>query len=181
MFKKGRTFWKFNNSLLKDTTFVNLVKQIIIELKKEYAALVYDFDNISSINDDDLVLTIDDQLFFEMILLKIRGKCISYSTLKKKRQETKLEELLIKEIQHLEESPTGDNVHVLEQKHMELRNLRNKKLEGMIIRARARWLFEGEKNSKYFCNLEQRHIVTKSLCVLLKKMMALFFKTQMTL
>ena len=28
---------KFNNSLLRDMTFVNLVKQVILDLKKQYA------------------------------------------------------------------------------------------------------------------------------------------------
>ena len=36
------------------------------------------------IRDEDLTLIIDDQLFFEMILLEIRGKCISHATYKKK-------------------------------------------------------------------------------------------------
>ena len=53
-------------------TFVNLVKQVILVLKKQYAVPVYDRNNIHKIDEEELVLTINDQLFFEMILLKIR-------------------------------------------------------------------------------------------------------------
>ena len=41
------------------------------------------------LKEEELVLTSDDQLFFEMILLKIRGSCISYASFKKK-EETSL-------------------------------------------------------------------------------------------
>ena len=56
--------WKFNNSLLRDMTFVNLVKQVILDLKKQYAVPVYDRNNIHKIDEEELVLTINDQLFF---------------------------------------------------------------------------------------------------------------------
>ena len=34
-------------------------------------------------------------------------------------------------------------------------------MERMLIRSRARWIGEGEKVSKYFCNLEKRHYTSK--------------------
>ena len=71
-------------------TFVNVVKQVILDLKKQYAIPVYDRNNIHEIDAEEVVLTINDQLFFEMILLKIRGSCISYGSFKKK-DETRLE------------------------------------------------------------------------------------------
>ena len=45
----------------------------------------------------------------------------------------------------------------------ELRLIREKKLEGSLIRSRATWVKEGEKPSKYFCNLENRNYVSKSV------------------
>ena len=32
--KRNRPFWKFNNSLLRDPVFVNLVKRVILDVKK---------------------------------------------------------------------------------------------------------------------------------------------------
>ena len=36
-------------------------------------------------------------------------------------------------------------------------------MEGIITRAKARWHLEGERNSKYFCNLEKRHFTEKTI------------------
>ena len=43
-----------------------------------------------------------------------------------------------------------------------------KKVEGIIIRSRARWYEHGERSSKYFLNLEKRNHVIKhirKLCI----------------
>ena len=39
----------------------------------------------------------------------------------------------------------------------------DKKVEGIIFRARARWHEHGEKNSKYFLNLEKRNHIKKHI------------------
>ena len=62
--KRNRPFWKFNNSLLPDTVFVNLTKQVILDLKRRYAIPVCNWENIHLIEDEQLVFTLDDQLFF---------------------------------------------------------------------------------------------------------------------
>ena len=36
-------------------------------------------------------------------------------------------------------------------------------MEGVKIRSRARWICDGEKVSKYFCNLESRNYVSKCM------------------
>ena len=52
-----------------------------------------------------------------------------------------------------------------------LKSLKNKqkleqiieyKTKGSIIRSKTRWLNEGEKNTKYFLNLEKRHCNKKN-------------------
>ena len=86
--KRHRPFGKFNNSLLRDIDFVNLVKQVILHLKKQYAVPVYDKENIHMICDEDLSLMIDDQLFFEMILLEIRRKCIPMHLIRKRKWQS---------------------------------------------------------------------------------------------
>ena len=117
---------------------------MILDLKKQYAISVYDRHNIHKIKEEKLVLTIDDQLFFEMILLKIRGSCISCASFKKK-EETRLEEELMSSIKQYEDNLCESNVHLLDQKRQQLTALRNKRVEGMIARSRAKWLYEGEK------------------------------------
>ena len=55
------------------------------------------------------------------------------------------------------------NYEILEKKQNDLEVLRKKKMEGVKIRSRARWICDGEKVSKYFCNLESRNYVTKCM------------------
>jgi hypothetical protein len=46
---------------------------------------------------------------------------------------------------------------------MELKILREKKVNGIITRAKAKWQVEGEKSTRYFCNLEKRHYLEKTI------------------
>ena len=39
----------------------------------------------------------------------------------------------------------------------------DKKVEGIIVRSQARWLEHGEKNPKYFFNLEKRNHIRKHI------------------
>ena len=43
----------------------------------------------------------------------------------------------------------------------ELETLYDEKVEGIVVRARARWHEHGEKSSKYFLNLEKRNNIKK--------------------
>ena len=121
-------------------TFVNLVytKQMIFYLKKQYAVPVYDRNNIHKIEEEELDLTINYQLLlflFLMILLKIRGSCISYTSFKMK-EETKLKNEIMSIIKHLEDNE--NSVHQLEEKRQELIELRKKKVDGMVVRSHAK-------------------------------------------
>jgi hypothetical protein len=46
---------------------------------------------------------------------------------------------------------------------MELKILREKKVNGIITRAKAKWQVEGETSTRYFCNLEKRHYLEKTI------------------
>ena len=45
----------------------------------------------------------------------------------------------------------------------ELEEIRKEKMKGVIIRTKARWNEDGEKPSKYFCALEKRNYVNKTV------------------
>ena len=49
-----------------------------------------------------------------------------------------------------------------------MKNLREKKLIGSLIRSRARWVEQGEKPTNYFCHLENRNFVSKRMNFILK-------------
>ena len=163
--KRDRQYWKFNNSLLKDTAYIKEIKNTIQNVKKDYALPVYNHENIDCVPDTNLDLLVSDQLFFEMILLKIREKTICYSSHKKK-SESKYERELVDKIKNLTDNLNEACLELLETKRTELQQLRDKRTEGMVIRSRVQWLQHGEKPSKYFCNLEKRNFVDRSMSCL---------------
>ena len=78
--QKKKTFWKFNNSLLSNPDYVNKVKETILNIKKQYAATPYNIDNISSIDNEIFQSVLNDQLFFDILLLEIRNTTLSFSS-----------------------------------------------------------------------------------------------------
>ncbi|KAJ8026875.1 hypothetical protein HOLleu_31834 [Holothuria leucospilota] len=161
----GKGFWKFNNSLLEDEAYQKIVKNVIDETITEYACLPYNIDKLLSIPRNMVDFNINDQLFFETLLMNIRGKTISYSSFKKK-SEIKREVYLLNEIDRVH-SIYSDNIYLREycdSLEKELQHLREKKLKGSFIRSRVEWVDEGEKPSKFFLNLEKRNHVSKLIC-----------------
>lgn len=161
-FIKGSGFWKFNNSLLSDKEYVDLIKEKMNDVKAQYACPVYNMKNIKSVDNASLCLTICDQLFLDILLTEIRGKTISYSTYKK-RTLTKMENDLEKEIQDMEQNLNDEVSDILAEKQKELENIRQSKMKGKAVRARVKWIDEGEKPTKYFCSLESRNYISKQI------------------
>jgi hypothetical protein len=71
---KGKGLWKFNDSLLHDTEYVKLVKKQIKDVKEQYSVHVYNKETLRDIDNLDIQLKLDDQLFLEILLTEIRGK-----------------------------------------------------------------------------------------------------------
>ena len=94
-------------------------------------------------------------------MVEIRGATISYSSYRKKKQDN-LEKKLLQEIECLE-SELDIDFNRLEEKKVALENIRKEHLQGHMIRSRTRWIEEGEKPSKYFCNLESRNVLNKTI------------------
>ena len=40
--------------------------------------------------------------------------------------------------------------------------IREEKINGIIMRAKAKWQVDGEKSTQYFCNLEKKHYLEKN-------------------
>ena len=67
------------------------------------------------------------------------------------------------EIKMLEMEDADGNIDAINHKKDDLKGIREKRLHGMLIRSRARWIEQGEKPSKYFCSLENRNFVSKRM------------------
>ena len=166
---KTRSYWKFNNSLLKDKIYVDNIKETILRVKKQYAIPIYNYDEIQNISNELITFSINDQLFFETLLLEIRGKTITYS-ISKKRKENQEEARLCKKIEQLEgdSNLSYERMLELEDCKLKLQEFRENKIRGLMIRTRVNWLQHGEKPSRYFTRLENRNFTSKRMSFLQK-------------
>ena len=143
---RGPGFWKMNTSFLTDVNYVNQIRTTIREVLSEYK-------NDTSVN---------PSLLWEMIKLKIREQSLKYAADSKANMLRKEEELekRINILQTLIESEvTGEQEKVdacreQEVKKKDLERIIEYRTKGAILRAKCRWHNEGEKNTKYFLNLE---------------------------
>ena len=90
--------------------------------------------------------------------MTIRGKIIAFAS-QKKRQRQKREKEFEKNLENLyvtfNENPSEINRQNIDVKETELKKLRDVKIKGLIIHAKAKWQLEGEKSTNYLCNLEK--------------------------
>ena len=139
---KGRSYWKFNNSLLNDKTFVNLMKDEIL------------------ISSNELHKFTDPRVKWDFLKYKIGQFAKDYATRKAKERKAKRVALETK-VRELETIiSTNSNDLVIEEYHKckaELEEIYNYITEGIILRSKTDWYELGGKSTKYFLNLEKRN------------------------
>ena len=141
------------NYLRKDADFVRFIKDKIKDLKK--------------INLENSVC--NPNSIWDAFKCTISGYCIEYTSRKKKERITSKKNLM-KQIEGIQLKLAGgldDDVCVaLTDELKDLESLLDKivdfETDGLITRSR-RWAEEGERSSKYFCNLEKRANERKSI------------------
>lgn len=161
-FTRGPGFYKFNNSLLKSTEYVGKVKQIIKNVTRQYSKHEFNNDfweNLSNEQLQEIDLNINPQLFFDVLLMEVRGMTIAYSsTLKKLKNERfkKLKEDIETLTQQILDDPNNieikNNLAIFQN---ELELLIKHDAEGAAVRTKAFYSIEGEKPSNFFCKLEK--------------------------
>ena len=163
-FNHGKGVWKFNNSLLKNTKYLKLTNKIIAEEKQKYDIPLYSVDFLNE-NYSDIQFTIANDVFLEMLLLRIHGETVKFATFEKKKKCVHLENTLIKDIETLEANKLlhSSNIELLHDKRHELMALRKIKLRGNSVRSRQQFLQEGEKPGKFFCNLVNKNFIEKTI------------------
>ena len=150
--KRGPGYWKFNESLLYDETYLATLTNNIKTWINSYSG----GDKIA---------------MWEYIKYKIREYTVRYSKDKNKNRKSKVKDLE-ETVKHLENTysltPNNENFNLLEDAKTELEKEYDYITEGSIVRSRARWYEKGEKNNKYFLSLEKIN-KKKSTIKILKK------------
>jgi hypothetical protein len=149
--RRGKGCWKFNNKLLLDREYVSMVKRLIAQ--ETYENNHYE----------------DKGFLWDFIKMRIRSETMLYSG--EKNKKSRAERVRIeKEIEELNTKynveTTVENFDRLMVAKRELEDLNKEKLAGSIFRAKCQWAEEGEKNSKFFLNLEKYNFENKHISIL---------------
>ena len=145
--KRGRGYWKLNNSLINNQDYIDNVKKLIVDTQCE-------LKDIKSY-----------RLTWELLKIRIKEFSIKYSVCKK-RSECSRKMYIEHQLNNIiEKLNVGENIGsiysyqtLIEEKvklENELKEIYNNKSKGNIIRSRVKWVEEGERNSKYFLTLEK--------------------------
>ena len=149
--KRGKGFWKFNNSLLIDKEYISIIERFLESYEEKY----------------DVVN--NKALAWDTLKCEIRGITISYSINKAKQKRQYVEDLNM-QLKNLETKldngeDVGDAYNAVRN---ELGEIEEETLRGNIIRSRAQLIEENEKCSKYFMKLVNRNYKSKCITTLLK-------------
>lgn len=143
---RGPGYWKFNNSLLKNKTYIDNINQMIDSYTLETAG-----ENA--------------EVRWELLKLKIKSETIQYSkslAVKRRNKTIELQSNLNLCECALARTPTDVN---LIRKREELKLLldicEQDKLKSAQIRSKEKWIQEGDKNTKYFLGLEKSRANSK--------------------
>ena len=149
---RGPSFWKLNCCFLHDDAeCIKIVKEKIEDFKLIHS------DSQCNPN-----------VLWDALKCTITGTCIEYSSRKEKERKAQKDKLFkeIDEIKIKIDNDTNDNALIgqLDQiMNVQLNKILDNETQVLIIRSRIRWAEEGEKSTKYFCNLEKRIGEKKSI------------------
>ena len=146
--ERGPSFWKFNSTLVNDSDYRFLLDENIKNWLEEFKEVV------------------DKRVLWDLLKYKIRQLMIKYSKEKAHSRKAKikdLEEKLQNCTKNCENDPSKENIEELECLQAQHNDLYGYITQGAIIRSRANWYEKGEKNNKYFLNLEKSN--KKKSCV----------------
>ena len=150
----GPGFWKFNNSLLTDKCYTEMITKQIPEFISKYCSLS------------------DKGLFWEMIKMEIRATTIIFAKNKAKQKRNEEKDLLIR-LNQLQEKIRSKFCEatkiVMDRVKKELAKIVSGKTRGAMTRSKAQWYEFGEKNNKYFYNLEKINHKKKHITSLTKE------------
>ena len=164
---RGNGLWMFNVSHLQKEEYINRIKSCIHNTLRQYAVPIYDPNVYTNCkNYSTIQLTITECLFYETLIMMLRGESVKFSK-ETARQNKIIENQLKKDIDAAQEkyskSALESDLNTLELAKNSLEEFRSPIIEGLIVRSRVAWHEHGERSSKYFLALEKRNACAKSI------------------
>ena len=170
--ERGKGLWKLNSTLLNDPVLKKKIKEDIALMIQVHTCTPYNPEYLNKTIKFIPELMISIELFWEVLLTKLRGTIISHAA-NIKRIRMQRENKLIKDLELL------DHLYILnmndkqieqeiKEKNKELEEIRDIKLKGSFIRSRSQMFSQEEKPNKLFLNLENNNFISKNIKELIK-------------
>jgi exonuclease III len=150
--ERGPSFWHFNASLLKD---------------KKYVAEINNYLNLALEKYKDLE---DKGLKWDLIKMEIRSSTICFSKNKAKETRDNIKQAMITSVKLeklVNEQPTDKILKEYQENKLYVEQYNKEKANGALMRSKVNWAEFGEKNSKFFLNLEKRNHKMKCITKLI--------------
>ena len=147
-FKRGKGIWKFNNSLLHNKDYINLIKTLLSDEKDT-------FDNMEN-----------KGFGWDYVKMRIRSDTMMFAGTKNKLQKLEINRLetRLKQLELLFGQDHNESYEIeINTIKRELEEFNSEKLMASIFRSKCSWAEDGERNSKFFLNLEKHNYENKSI------------------
>ena len=152
--ERGPSFWNFNASLLKDPEYVDALKVSFAQAQGKYDYLE------------------DKGMKWDLIKMELRTSTICFSKTKAKALRENIKEVML-QVDKLEkeivDNPSDENLTKYHEGKAEIDNYNNEKASGAQLRSKTDWVELGERNSKFFLNLEKRNYQKKCITKLINE------------
>ena len=136
-FMRGTGYWKFNNLLLNNQRYVEMMNREISL-------------TISTMKDKEPLGT------WEKIKKRIKEVTIEFSRSNVSEEKMVIAQLSEKVNEYETRLPLNkDENKIMEETKAELEDKHLQRIKGVMFRSKAKWYEEGERNSKYFFSLEK--------------------------
>jgi hypothetical protein len=145
-FQRGKGIWKFNNSLLHDKEYVNLIKRLIQQ----------EMENFTKLKDKGFA--------WDYLKMMIRSDTMFYSGAKNKQKKLNVQRLegRLRTLEYNLDKNNDENTFIeIESIKLELEQNNKEKTRASIFRSKCDWTEFGETNSKFFLNLEKHNYQNK--------------------
>ncbi len=146
--KRGPSFWKFNNALLRDEIYIEKLKNLINTQSQQQ-------------------ITVKDHgLKWDYIKSEIRQFTISYTKQKAKLRRQKEEQLKLEYSEaasKFADSKTQESLQHLESLKEQIEQINAYKTAGVHLRSKAEYIENNERSTAYFLNVEKRNYKMKHI------------------
>ncbi len=143
---KGPGLWHLNTSILNDDDYI----EVIETFWHEWTNQKEQFDDIA--------------VWWDVGKAKIKSLTKTYCSTKceKEISEKKNIEKELNDLMSRQNQDDQNTINSILDAKSRLKEFEMKELEGIKIRSKIQWREEGETNSRFFCNLEQKNATTKT-------------------